>query len=149
MIGPRDLGWDDVVRSAALTAADWARRRQFGFYGELARAVNNEVDGAGLEPYGHAMSRLLYDIVMTARGFVPDSPMLSSVVVLKDPSNRQPGGGFWELGTELGRYSGSQDPEDRSAFWSAEMQACQDLWTRTMVREFERWIRTNGVITHE
>jgi hypothetical protein len=149
MIGPRDLGWEEVVRSAALTAARWAERQEFGFYSDLARAVNEEVDGAELEPHGHPMNRLLYDIVMTARGFEPNGPMLSAVVVLKDSRNRQPGQGFWELGTELGRYGGSREEGDKAAFWASELDACQQAWSRPKLREFERWLRTNGVIVYE
>jgi hypothetical protein len=149
MIGPRDLGWEEVVRSAALTAARWAERQEFGFYSDLARAVNEEVDGAELEPHGHPMNRLLYDIVMTARGFDPDGPMLSAVVVLKNSNRRQPGEGFWELGGELGRYSGSRDDDEKAAFWTGELHECQRTWSRSKVREFERWLRKHNVIVYE
>lgn len=74
MIGPRDVGWEEVVGSAAVIAATWAQRQGFGLYSDLARAVNEEVDGAALEPYGHPMNRLLYDIVVTVHWFEPTGP---------------------------------------------------------------------------
>ncbi len=70
--------------------------------------------------------------------------MLSAVVVLKDPNNRQPGPGFWELATELGLYGGGRDDGDRAAFWSQEFARCTTFWTRTRRREFDGWLRTNG-----
>jgi hypothetical protein len=148
VIGPSDAEWVDVVRAAARTAADWARREQFHFYSDLAEAVNEEVDGAALEAHGFAMNHLLYDIVMTARAFAPDAPMLSAVVVLKDASKRQPGQGFWELGKELGRYNGSRDEADQVQFWSEELAASHSLWTAPKLREFDRWMRSEGVVTY-
>ena len=142
MIGPGDQQWDDVVRAATLVVATWARDGQFHYYTDLARAVNEELPEAALEPHGFAMNRLLYDVVLKARGFEPDGPMLSAVVVLKDSNNRQPGPGFWELGQELGRYGGSRDEGDRAGFWGEEFAACTQLWTRSRVRQLERWLRS-------
>jgi hypothetical protein len=146
MIGPGDLDWPDLVRTATRIVAGWARDGQYHFYVDLSREVNAELPEAELEPHGGIMNRLLYSVVMTGREFMPDGPMLSAVVVLKDANNRQPGPGFWDLAKELGRYGGSRDEADRAGFWGQEFAACTQAWTRSTYRDFERWLRTNPVV---
>lgn len=148
MIAPSDADWPEVVATAARTAVRWAGEGQFHYYSELADEVNSEHTDAGLEAYGHPMNRLLYDIVMTSRAFDPGSPMLSAVVVLKDQDNRQPGGGFWELGNELGLYHGGSGSENRAGFWGQQFAECTKFWTRSRQRDFDRWLRTNGPVVY-
>jgi hypothetical protein len=51
--------------------------------------------------------------------------MLSAVAVTVDG---EPGKGFFKLAKTLGKYSGSDDPEDKHRFWEAEVKRVYDLW---------------------
>jgi hypothetical protein len=144
VIMPSDADWDEVVTAAALEVVGWAGRGECTYYSDLADAVNREVPDAELSRHGHAMNRLLFDLVVTARAFDGDAPMLSAVVVLKNQNNRQPGSGFWQLGKELGLYSGSPREEDKAGFWGQQFAANSQFWTASRVREFRKWLGRNG-----
>lgn len=144
-IHPADPDWEDVARAALDQVLDWASTGTLGTYGELADHVNDDVPDAKLEPFGFAMGRLLYDLVITVRTFDPQAPMVSSVVVLKDSG--EPGGGFWTLGEQLGLYDRARGV-DRSVFWAEQLRATFDYWTRERRRDLGAWVRRHGMILY-
>ena len=98
-----------------------ARQRKLNTYGEVAPLAGLSMDNIGDRT---EISRLLHEIICHEAG--EQRPLLTALVVLS--GERNPGIGFYNASTELGRYGGSNDELIRLEFWSNEVNRVYDYW---------------------
>ncbi|ADJ26548.1 conserved hypothetical protein [Dehalogenimonas lykanthroporepellens BL-DC-9] len=72
------------------------------------------------------IAHILDQINIHEREVVPNRPMLSAVVILKD--DNMPGSGFFNCAEGLGKFNGDTDDKKRTIFWSQELKRVYDYW---------------------
>ena len=96
-----------------------ASRRQMITYGDLSRSLSSIEIG----PHDPAMGRMLGQISeeedSNGRGML-------SVLVVHKYGDMEPGNGFYELATELGK-----DVTDRVKLWVKELHKVHDCWANS------------------
>lgn len=107
-------------------------------YSELIRAAQHHgtvtyqelADLIGLPLQGNFMGTELghYTGDISREELENGRPMLSAIVV---GVSGKPGGGFFGLAKELGRFN-SDDPAEQDSFWHAEQKAVYETWKRPL-----------------
>jgi len=118
--------WDDALWECRELLIDWAKHGYLGTYSEIVERIHSIPWPQG--PFTHngaQIGRLLGDV--SVQEWLENRPLLSALVVRAD--ERSPGRGFFELASELGLLSSTSE-EAKLRFWSSEVAACYETWSR-------------------